>query len=178
MDSASKDHGLVHGDGGALGLVRLYRLRNLFDGKANKFAAVIAAELKQRRDSAKPSAVRARSRIGGEFLTAIWREDRGIDVRIRVAPEAGAITPDGVVVDIVNGERPKQRPDPSISAVAMSPPPVRGATAMPARQRSSRGDLPAQRRIAEPEIDDGADVLRPQRSRPELTVTGQGTRVT
>src|SRR6266567_991143 len=91
------------------------------------------------------SVQRARSRIGGEIIMAVRRKDRGIDVRITVVPEADAVTPDGVVVDIVNGEWPEQRPDPSISAVAVSPPPVRDEAAVPARQRRSRGDLPAQR---------------------------------
>src|ERR1700730_14965578 len=90
-------------------------------------------------------AVRARSGIGGEILRAVGRKDRGIDIRITVVPEADAVPPDGVVVDIVSGEWPKQRPDPSISAVVVSPPPVRDAAAMPARQRRSRDDLPAHR---------------------------------
>src|ERR1700716_3599477 len=107
-------------------------------------------------------AVRARSRIGGEIFMAVRRKDRGIDVRITVVPEADAVTPDGVVVDIVNGEWPKQRPDPSISAVAVSPPPVRDAAAMPAGQRCSRGDLSARRRVAEQAtgIHGTADILR------------------
>src|SRR6476646_6046763 len=96
--------------------------------------------------------MRARSRIGSKIIMAVRRKDRGIDVRITVVPEADAVTPDGVVVDIVNGEWPKQRPDPSISAVAVSPPPVRDATAMPAHQRCSRGDLSARRRVAKPGI--------------------------
>src|SRR5258708_34625894 len=96
------------------------------------------------------SAVRARSRIGGEIIMAVRRKDRGIDVRVTIVPEAGAVAPDGVVVDIVNGEWPKQWPDPSISAVAVSPPPVRDLAAMPARHRTSRRDLPANRRAAKP----------------------------
>src|SRR5258708_14592172 len=92
----------------------------------------------------------ARSGIGGEIIMTVRRKDRGIDVRITVVPEADAVTPDGVVVDIVNGEWPKQRPDPSISAVAVSPPPVRDVAAMPARQPSSRDDLPPHRRVAKP----------------------------
>src|SRR6266581_4540906 len=80
----------------------------------------------------------ARSGIGGEIIMTVRRKDRGVDVRITVVPEADAVTPDGVVVDIVNGEWPEQRPDPSISAVAVSPPPVRDAAAVPARQRRGR----------------------------------------
>ena len=40
---------------------------NLIDGEAGNFASVIAAELRQPRDPARSSAVRARSRIGGEL---------------------------------------------------------------------------------------------------------------
>src|SRR3979411_1429443 len=98
------------------------------------------------------SAVRARSPIGGEIIMAVRRKDRGIDVRITVVPEADAVTPDGVVVDIVNGEWPKQRPDPSISAVAVSPPPVRDVAAMPTRQSRSRDRLAAHRRARTPRI--------------------------
>src|SRR2546430_17674415 len=122
-----------------------------------------------------PSAEPARSRIGGEIIMAVRRKDRGIDVRITVVPEADAVTPDGVVVDIVNGEWPKQRSDPSISAVAVSPPPVRDAAAMPARQRCSRDDLPASRRVAKPGIHNVADVLRSEGSRSDVAATGKGT---
>src|ERR1700687_3746447 len=131
------------------------------------------------------SAVRARSRIGGEIIMAVRRKDRGIDVRITVVPEADAVTPDGVVVDIVNGEWPEQRPDPSIPAVAVSPPPtparavppppVRDVAAMPARQRYSRDDLPAHRRVAKPGIHSVADVLRSEGSRSDVAVTSKGT---
>src|ERR1700731_4361621 len=120
-------------------------------------------------------AVRARSGIGGEILRAVGRKDRGIDIRITVVPEADAVTPDGVVVDIVNGEWPEQRPDPSISAVAVSPPPVRDVAAMPARQRRSRDDLPAHRRVAKPGIHSAADVLRSEGSRSDAAVTSKGT---
>src|SRR5712672_327418 len=96
------------------------------------------------------SSGRARSGIGGQSVMAVRRKDRGIDVRITVVPEADAVTPDGVVGDIVNSEWPEQRPDPTISAVAVSPPPVRDAAAVPARQRRSRDDLPAPRRVAKP----------------------------
>src|SRR5258708_7185383 len=123
------------------------------------------------------SAVRAWSRIGGEIVRAIRRKDRGIDVGITVVPEADAITPDGVVVDIVNSEWPKQRPDPSISAVAVSPPPVPDVAAMPARQRCSRGDLPAHRRVAQPGIRSVADVLRSEGSHSDLAVTCKSTSV-
>src|SRR6266403_11284 len=119
------------------------------------------------------SAEPARSGIGGEIIMAIRRKDRGIDVRITVVPEADAVTPDGVVVDIVNGEWPKQRPDPSIAAVAVPPPPVRDAAAMPARQRCSRDDLPARRRVAKPGIRNVADVLRSQRSRSDVAATSK-----
>src|SRR6266568_8663146 len=115
------------------------------------------------------------SGIGGEIIMTVRRKDRGIDVRITIAPEADAVTPDGVVVDIVNGEWPKQRPDPAISAVAVSPPPVRGLTAMPARQRCSRDDLPAHRRVAKPRFHGVAHVLRFEGSRSDLAVTSKGT---
>src|ERR1700736_2971048 len=122
-------------------------------------------------------AVRAGSGIGGEILRAVGRKDRGIDVRITVVPEADAVTPDGVVVDIVNGEWPEQRPDPSISAVAMSPPPVRDAAAMPARQRRNRDELPAHRRVPNPGSRSVADVLRSERSRSDVAVTTKSTSV-
>src|ERR1700688_1247779 len=121
------------------------------------------------------SAVRAWSCIGGRIGRAIRRKDRGIDVGITVVPEADAITPDGVVVDIVNSEWPKQRPDPSISAVTVPPPPVPDVAAMPARQRCSRGDLPAHRRVARPGIHSVADVLRFQGSRSDAAVTCKDT---
>src|ERR1700737_1311940 len=116
------------------------------------------------------SAVRARSRIGGEIILAVRRKDRGIDVRITVVPEADAVTPDGVVVDIVNGEWPKQRPDPSISAIAVSPPPVCDVAAMPARQRCSRDDLPARRWVAKPGIHSLANVLRSEGGRSDVAM--------
>src|SRR5437660_12338962 len=121
------------------------------------------------------SAERTRSRIGGEIIMAVRRKDRGIDVRITVVPEADAVTPDGVVVDILIGEWQEQRPDPSISAVAVSPPPVRDAAAMPARQRCGRDDLPAHRRVAKPGIYNVADVLRSEGSRSDVAATGKGT---
>src|SRR5271154_2885705 len=102
---------------------------------------------------------------------AVGRKDRGIDVRITVVPEADAVTPDGVVVDIVDGEWPKQRPNPSISAVAVSPPPVRDVAAMPARQRCRRDDLPALRRVPKPGLHSVADVLRSEGSRSDVAVT-------
>src|ERR1700687_6462632 len=102
------------------------------------------------------SAERARARIGGEIIMAVRRKDRGIDVGITVVPEADAVTPDGVVVDIVNGEWPKQRPDPAISAVAVSPPPVRDAADMPARPRCSREGFLAHRPVSKPGIRSGA----------------------
>src|SRR5712691_511077 len=123
------------------------------------------------------SAVRARSRIGGEIIMAVRRKDRGIDVRITVVPEADAVTPDGVVVDIVNGEWPEQRPDPTISAVAVSPPPVRGAAVLPAGQRCNRDDLPARRRFGEPGIHGLADVSRSEGRHSDVAVTGISTSV-
>src|SRR4029079_14124599 len=125
-----------------------------------------------------PPSVRTGSRIDGEFLAAVWRKDRGVDVGIRVVPEADAITPECVVIDIVNGERPIKRPDPAISAVAVPPPPGRGATAMPTRQRVRSCDLPAHRRVAGPGIHDVASVLRSQGSHSDLPVTRDGTRAT
>ncbi len=123
------------------------------------------------------STMRARSGIGGKVVMPVRRKDRGIDVGITVVPEADAVAPDGVVVDIVDGEWPKQRPDPSISAVAVAPPPVRGATAMPARQRCGRDDLPARRRVAKPGIHRVADFLRSEGSRADLAMTRKATSV-
>src|ERR1700680_4583449 len=123
------------------------------------------------------SAVRARACIGAEIILAVRRKDRGIDVRITEVPEADAVTPDGVVVDIVDGEWPRQWPDPSISAVAVSPPPVRDVAAMPARQRCGRDDLPARRRVANPGIHTVADVLRSEGSRSDVAVTSKSTSV-
>src|SRR5688500_11054052 len=123
------------------------------------------------------SAAWARSRIGGEIITAVRRKDRGIDVRITVVPEADAVLPGGVVVDIVNSEWPRQRPDPSISAVAVPPPPLRGATAMPAGQRCTPDDLPAHLRVAKPGIHSVAHILRSEGSRSDLAVTSKGTTV-
>src|SRR3989440_10212462 len=98
-----------------------------------------------------------------------------MDVRITVVPEADAVTPDGVVVDIVNGEWPEQRPDPTISAVAVSPPPVRGAAVLPAGQRCNRHDLPARRRVGKPGIHGLADVSRSEGRHSDLAVTVLGT---
>src|SRR5258708_14132360 len=112
------------------------------------------------------SAERARSRIGGEIIMAVRRKDRGIDVRIAVVPEADAITPHGVVVDIVNGEWPEHRPDPSISAVAVSPPPVRRVAAAPAPQPRAPDALPAHRRVAKPAIRTLATAFGPSSHRP------------
>src|SRR5258706_9162245 len=123
------------------------------------------------------SAGRARSGIGGEIVMAERRKDRGIEVGITVVPEADAVTPDGVVVDIVNGEWPEQRPDPTISAIAVSPPPVRDVAAMPARQRCSRDDLPAHRRVAKPGIHSVADVLRSAGSHSDVAARSKGARV-
>src|SRR5882757_8769058 len=123
------------------------------------------------------SVQRARSRIGGEIIMAVRRKDRGIDVRITVVPEADAVIPDGVVVDIVNGERPEQWPDPTISAVAVSPPPIRGTTVLRAGQRCNRDDLPARRRVSEPGIHGLADVSRSEGSCSDVAVTGKSTRV-
>src|SRR5260370_42002063 len=106
---------------------------------------------------------------------AVRRKARGIDARIAVVQEADAVPPDGVVVDIVNGEWPKRRPAPSISAVAVPPPPVRDVAAMPARQRCSRDDLPAHRRVAKPGIRSVADVLRSEGSHSDLAGTGKST---
>src|SRR6185437_12485971 len=74
-------------------------------------------------------------------------EHSGIEVEIAVAPEGRAIAPDRVIVDVVIGERPEQRPDPAISAVSVPPPSLRAA--MPADQRSACGKLSARDRIAE-----------------------------
>src|SRR5260370_21591668 len=95
------------------------------------------------------SAGRTRCRIARKIILAVRRKDPGIDIVVAIGPEADAVAPDRVVVDIVIGERPEQRPDPSISAIVVSPPPVRDAAAMPAGPRCSRRHLPPPRRVAE-----------------------------
>src|SRR5437762_5032450 len=123
------------------------------------------------------SSGRARSGIGGEGVGSVGRKDRGMDVGITVVPEADAVTPDGVVVDIVNGEWPEHRPDPAISAVAVSPPSVRVAAVLPAGQCCNRNDLPACRRVGKPGIHRRADVVRSEGSHSDVTVTSISTRV-
>src|SRR3954462_9891799 len=96
-----------------------------------------------------PSAAPALRHIAGEIVIAVRREDPCIDVRVTVVPEA-VVAPDRIVIDVVIGERPEQRPDPSISAAAVLPPSVRAvAASMPACQCGSRGDLSARAGIAE-----------------------------
>ena len=75
-----------------------------------------------------PSAAPALRHIAGEIVIAVRREDPCIDVRVTVVPEA-VVAPDRIVIDVVIGERPEQRPDPSISAVAVLPPSVRAVAA-------------------------------------------------
>src|ERR1700688_3597217 len=120
---------------------------------------------------------RSGSGIGGQIIMAVRRKDRGIDVGIAVVPEADTVTPDGVIVDVVDGERPEHRPDPTISAVDVSPPPVRDVAAMPARQRCSRDDLPAHRWIAKSGTRRVVGVLRSEGSRSDFALTGKGTTV-
>src|SRR5256885_1516608 len=123
------------------------------------------------------SSGRARSGIGGEGVASVRRKDRGMDVGITVVPEADAVTPDGVVVDIVNGEWPEHRPDPTIAAVAVSPPSVCVAAVLPAGQRCNRNDLPARRRVGKPGIHRRADVVRSEGSHADVTVTSISTRM-
>ena len=95
------------------------------------------------------SAAPALRHIASEIVITVRRKDPRIDVRVTVVPE-GVVAPNRIIIDVVIGERPEQRPDPSISAVAVLPPSVRVvAAAVPARQCGSRGDLPARGGIAE-----------------------------
>src|SRR5258705_9296894 len=73
----------------------------------------------------------------------------GVDVIIAVAPErgAGSVAPDRIVIDVKIGERPEQRPDPSISAVAVSPP--SGAAVGPAGHRRAGADPGTRGRVIE-----------------------------
>jgi hypothetical protein len=121
------------------------------------------------------SAGRTRCRIPRKIILAVRCKDPGIDIAVAVVPEADAVAPDRVVVDIEIGERPEQRPDSSISAIAVSPPPVRDAAAMPAGQRCSRDDLSARRRVAEQAtgIHGTADILRSEGRVSNVTVTSK-----
>src|SRR5262249_54053282 len=164
--------------GGALHLVaRLYRLLNLTDEAANSGCA-IAAELLQRHYSVMPASGWTGSGKGGEIGLAVGGKNSGIDVRIAVVPETGAITQHGVVVNIENGEWPEQRPDPAISAVAVAPPALRGSAVAQPAQRCNCDDLPARRRVGKPGLHGPADALRPERSRPCVPTTGISAGVT
>src|SRR5260370_24450579 len=75
-----------------------------------------------------------------EGIIAVRCKHAGVDVIIAVAREGGpgTVAPERIVIDVIKGERPEQRPDPSIAAVAVSPP--SGAAVVPARQRRASAD--------------------------------------
>jgi DNA-binding transcriptional LysR family regulator len=91
--------------------------------------------------------VGALRQITNQVVVAVRPKYPGVDIRVTVVPEA-VVAPDRVIIDVVIRERPKQRPDPAIEAVAVPPPPVCDVAAMPSGQRRSRGELPARSRVA------------------------------
>jgi hypothetical protein len=105
-------------------------LLNLVDRKTGDIAAVVAAYLGKQRKFAATSAARRRCRVTGEIAITVGREDSRVDIRITVVPKS-RIALDGVVIDVIIGERPEHRPNISIPAAAMLPPPVRTVPAMP-----------------------------------------------
>src|SRR5882672_11050925 len=96
-----------------------------------------------------PPAARGRY-VAGEVLVAIGREYRGVDIAVAIAPEADAVAPERVVVDVVIGERPEQRTHPSIPTITMLPPSARATAAVPARQRGGSSDLHPRHRLRDP----------------------------
>src|SRR5215470_11619632 len=134
----------------ALHVVRLDRLLKLVDRTTSYFARRLTTKLLQRQVPALPPAGRVIKSVSCKILLTVRREDSRIDVPVAVAPEAGSVTENRVVVDIVKSERPEQRPDPAVAAINVPPPAARGAPVTPARQRGSRHDLAARHRFAEP----------------------------
>src|SRR6202008_2134534 len=102
--------------------------------------AVISAHLRKGRGALRPASAGTRSQIAGEPVVGVGSEHAGIDIDVAITPEARAVAPDGVVVDVIIGERPEQRPDPAISAIPV-PPPSMGA--VPADQRGAGRELSA-----------------------------------
>src|SRR5207302_4638694 len=117
---------------GELRFGRLDGELDLVDRKAGDVAAVIAAHFRQWQGPAAPSAGRARPQIARKIVIAVRRKYSGVDIGIAVVPETDAVSPDRVIVDVVIGERPEQRTNPSISAVAVLPPSASAAALMPA----------------------------------------------
>src|SRR6185295_7536120 len=107
------------------------------------------------------ASVRAGPGKSSKLSLAVGGEDSGIDVGIAVVPEAGSVAEDGVVVHVVDGERPEQWTDPAISAVAMAPPAVRGSGIAHAGQRCKSNDLPACCRVGKTGPHGVAERLRP-----------------
>src|SRR3954451_4156198 len=98
---------------------RLHRGCDLINRQADNVAAIASAEL-IKRNAARPP-LRMLRQIGRKPIVPVWTEDAGIDVRIAVAPEAGTVAPDRVIVQIVIRERPEQRTDPAIAATRTLP---------------------------------------------------------
>src|SRR5258705_5768477 len=78
--------------------------------------------------------------MASEAIMAVRCNHAGVDVIIAVVPERGpgTVAPERIVIDVIKGERPEHRPDPSIAAVAVSPP--SGAAVVPARQAPATAD--------------------------------------
>ena len=121
-------------------LGRLDRLRDQVDRQAGDFAAVLAA---QQRQPVRPGAGRtARRQVARKTLIVIGAEQAGINVVIAVVPERGADarSPQRIVVDVEIGERPEQRSDPAVSAIAVPPPAAAsGPSVLPPGKRRARG---------------------------------------
>src|SRR5229473_935857 len=96
----------------------------------------------------------ARRQIASKIIVGVGRKHAGVDVVVAVAPERGPKTaaPDRIVIDVKISERPEQRSDPSISAIAMLPPSASRLTVIPACHRRASGDP-------------GANIGVPQRGR-------------
>ena len=117
----------------------LDHLPDLIDRQACDLAAVIGAHLRERGSGA-ARLLSGRRQIASEPAITIGPEQTGVDIDIAIAPEAGAVAPERVVIDVVIGEWPEQRPDPAKSAVGVPPPPSMRA-AVPADDGSARGKL-------------------------------------
>ena len=138
----------------ALLVIGVERLLDPVDRKPCDVLAVIAAHLRQftrlvrRRIGSRRRRV-ARRQITGQVVIAVRCEHAGIDIAVAVIPQRGIVAPHRVVREIVKGERPEQRTNPTIAAVAMTPPAA--VTAMTAPSGSCRcgGDMRAGRGIVQ-----------------------------
>src|SRR6185437_6018228 len=163
-----------------LRVVGLNRLLDLIDRQAGDLATVLAAHLRQLVGSCSRSrGARCRRRaaptwrptwrqIAGESVISVRSENAGIDVVVPVVPERRvvAIAPHRVAVPIVIGERPEQRANPAIAAVAVSPPSISAAAMLPSRRRGTGRDPSAHIRIAQrgPVMQCASDRARIQRA--------------